>query len=35
VRAAVFLILELDGPLTGVVRISPEPLRYALQMIGR
>jgi hypothetical protein len=24
VRAAVFLILELDGPLTGVVRISPD-----------
>jgi len=35
VGAAVFLILELDGPLTGVVRISPEPLRIALQMIGR
>jgi hypothetical protein len=35
VGAAVFLILELDGPLTGLIRISSEPLRYALQMIGR
>lgn len=35
VGAAVFLILELDGPLTGAIRVSAEPLRYALQMIGR
>lgn len=35
VAAAVFLILELDGPLTGVIRTSSEPLRYALANIGR
>ena len=27
---AVFTILELDGPLDGVVRVSSEPLRHAL-----
>ena len=29
VAAAVFLILELDGPLDGVIRISSVPLQYA------
>ena len=35
VAAAVFLILELDGPLEGVIKVSAEPLRYALAHIGR
>jgi hypothetical protein len=35
VAAAVFLILELDGPFTGVIRISSAPLRYALDQIGK
>jgi hypothetical protein len=34
VAAAVFLILELDGPLDGIVMISSEPLRYALENLG-
>jgi hypothetical protein len=35
VAAAVFLILELDGPLEGIIKVSAEPLRYALTQIGR
>lgn len=34
VAAAVFLILELDGPFTGMLRISPDPFRYALANLG-
>jgi len=34
VAAAVFLILELDGPFEGLIRISSEPLRYALANLG-
>jgi len=35
VAAAVFLILELDGPFEGLIRISSEPLRFALANLGR
>ena len=35
VAAAVFLILELDGPFEGLIRISGEPLRFALANLGR
>jgi hypothetical protein len=35
VAAAVFLILELDGPLDGLIKISSEPLRYALARLGQ
>ncbi|HEX2443937.1 MAG TPA: hypothetical protein VHJ77_08325 [Vicinamibacterales bacterium] len=35
VAAAVFLILELDSPLDGIVKISSGPLRYALENLGR
>jgi hypothetical protein len=35
VAAAVFLILELDGPLDGVIKISSAPLQYALTEMGR
>jgi hypothetical protein len=35
VAAAVFLILELDGPLDGVIKISSGPLRYALARLGQ
>jgi hypothetical protein len=31
----VFLILELDGPLQGIIRISSDPLRHALANLGR
>jgi hypothetical protein len=29
VAAAVFLVLEMDAPFSGVLKVSPEPLRYA------
>ena len=35
VAAAVFLILELDGPFDGIVRVSGEPLRFALANLGQ
>jgi hypothetical protein len=35
VAAAVFLILELDGPFDGVIRVSGEPLRFALANLGK
>ncbi|OJW29369.1 MAG: hypothetical protein BGO51_14940 [Rhodospirillales bacterium 69-11] len=34
VAGAVFLILELDRPLDGMMRLSTEPLRHAVEMIG-
>ncbi len=35
VAAAVFLILELDGPFDGLIKISSGPLRYALSQLGQ
>ena len=35
VAAAVFLILELDGPLEGVIKISSAPFRFALANLGK
>jgi hypothetical protein len=29
VGSAVFLVLEMDGPFDGVIKVSPDPLRYA------
>lgn len=29
VGSAVFLVLEMDGPFDGLIRVSSEPLRYA------
>lgn len=34
VAGAVFLVLELDQPLAGLLRLSVEPLRHAIEMIG-
>lgn len=34
VAAAVFLILEMDHPFSGLIRVSGDPLRYALSQIG-
>ena len=34
VAAAIFLILELDGPFEGIVRVSSGPLRNALDNLG-
>jgi hypothetical protein len=35
VAAAVFLILELDGPFSGVIQVSAAPLQHALANLGR
>jgi len=35
VAAAVFLILELNQPLDGLVKVSADPLRYALENLGK
>jgi hypothetical protein len=35
VAAAVFLILELDGPFDGLIKVSSGPLRYALAQLGQ
>lgn len=35
VGAAVFLILELDGPFDGLIRVPSGPLRYALANLGQ
>jgi len=35
VAAAVFLILELDGPFEGLIKISSGPLQYTLSNLGR
>ena len=35
VAGAVFLILELDGPFSGVIKVSSGPLRYALENLGQ
>jgi hypothetical protein len=35
VSSAVFLVLEMDSPFDGVIRVSPEPLRYAVDRLGR
>ena len=35
VAGALFLILELDAPFNGVIRISDAPMRNALQLLGK
>ena len=35
VAASVFLILELDGPLEGIIKISSAPFRFALANLGK
>ena len=35
VAAAVFLILELDGPFTGVIKVPSHSVLYALQQLGQ
>jgi hypothetical protein len=35
VAGAIFLILELDQPFAGLIRISDEPMRKALAIIGQ
>jgi hypothetical protein len=35
VAVAIFLVLELDGPFEGMVRISSDPFRLTLENLGR
>lgn len=35
VAAAIFLILELDGPFDGLIKVSSGPLRFALTQLGQ
>ena len=35
VAAAIFLVLELDSPFDGIIRISSDPLRFALEHLNR
>jgi len=35
VAAAMFLILELEHPYQGMIKVSPEPLQFALSQLGR
>ena len=35
VALALFLIVELDGAFDGYIRISPEPLRFVLEQLGK
>jgi hypothetical protein len=35
VAGAMFLILELDGPFDGLIKVSSGPLRFALDHLGR
>jgi hypothetical protein len=35
VSSAIFLVLEMDGPFDGVLKVSPGPLRYAYERLGQ
>ena len=35
IAGAMFLVLEMDGPFDGLLRASPDPLRYAYERLGR
>ena len=35
VSSALFLVLELDGPFDGLIKVSPDPLRYAQSHINQ
>jgi hypothetical protein len=35
VAAAVFLLIELDGPFDGLIKISSAPMRFALSQLGQ
>lgn len=35
VGSAVFLVLEMDGPFDGILKISADPLRYAYSHLGQ
>jgi hypothetical protein len=35
VSSAIFLVLEMDGPFDGVLKVSAGPLRYAHERLGQ
>lgn len=35
IAGAMFLVLEMDGPFDGLLRASPDPLRYAYERLGQ
>jgi hypothetical protein len=35
VAASIFLILEMDQPFDGIVKVSSTPLRYTLAHLGQ
>ena len=35
VAAAIFLILEMDHPFQGIIRITDTPLRHVISQLGR
>jgi len=35
VACAIFLVLEMDGPFQGLIRISPDPVNYALEHMAQ
>jgi len=35
ISSALFLILEMNHPFYGLIKISSEPLRYALSQLGQ
>jgi hypothetical protein len=35
VSTALFLVLEMESPFTGFIRVWPDPLRYALSSLGK
>jgi hypothetical protein len=35
VAGAIFLIIEMNNPMQGMIRVSLEPLKYALSQLGQ
>ena len=35
IAGAIFLIVELDDPFNGVIKVSPEPLEYVMTVLGQ
>jgi hypothetical protein len=35
VAGAVFLVLEMDGPFEGMIRVSGEPLKFAVSRLNQ
>jgi hypothetical protein len=35
IGCALFLVLEMDGPFDGLIRVSPDPVRFAYTHLNR